>query len=553
MDRLLLATVSDSSRAGTARAEAAQSIPKAVPVRFGRLGNFRPGSRRFEAPNVGRIPDEPLVSCLCVTENRHSFMPWLLWGYDRQAWKQRELVIVDSSDPPVVVPKRSDIRVLHVPPGTSLGKKRNIALDAARGGVVAWFDDDDWQHPRRLSLLVPLLREYATRIGASFIGPSRSYFLDVGGHRCEPYHMGRYAIFNGSVYYTKMVSHARFPEDVLRTEDTRWISTLLRKRQGAALVDEYPCHSLWLCHAVNVTNANHVRKLPLDSSGLIARLGSAWGDTQQQLAALRSRLSVQPARRAVRVALAEPLGRVAQPAAKKPDLERPAQAAEHADERLGKPVPSATDVRPARAVTAPEPVTASKVKLGLYLVAGAGGTRSRERSGFSMIRRGGWERAVTTLGIHKQSEWSGADYVGVFDAEAVEPPESEVLARAIGGSRMAADVYVLQSGERISLRKLLALSNTDEAFLRQLLARLPIRGALALDRTIASLQSGWVARPEVFGELVRKWLVPARATIGQHRDPAAIFRMLASIAFSHERRTVRSLDLERSQTSHHVG
>jgi len=552
MDRLVLATLSEIPGATTAGPVAAQSVPKAVPVRFGRLGNFRLGSRRFKAPNVGRIPDEPLVSCLCVTENRQAFMPWLLWGYDRQAWKRRELVIVDSSDPPVVVPKRSDVRVLHVPPGTSLGKKRNLALDAARGGVVAWFDDDDWQHPQRLTLLVPLLREYAARIGASFIGPSRSYFVDVGGHRCEPYHMVRYAIFNGSVYYTDMVSHARFPEDVLRTEDTKWISTLLRNRQGAALVDEHPCLSMWLCHAVNVTNASHVRKLPLDSRELIAKLGSAWGDTPQQLAALRRRLSAQPARRAVRVALAEPLYEAERAPAEKPAFERPAQVAGHAEEKWRKPVPPPADAQAAQAVQAPEAVTAAGVQLALYLT-DAGGAQSRASAGFSMIRRGGWVRAVTTVGIHKQSEWSGADYVGVFDAEAVEPPEPEALARAVARSGMAADVYVLRSGERLSVRKLLALSNTDEALLRQLLARLPLRGAFSLDRTITPIQSAWVARPEVFDQLVRKWLVPARAILGEHPAPAAAFRLLAAIAFFHERRTVRALDLERSQAFHRVG
>ena len=26
----------------------------------------------------------PFVSCLCVTEGRPAFMPWLLWCFDRQ-------------------------------------------------------------------------------------------------------------------------------------------------------------------------------------------------------------------------------------------------------------------------------------------------------------------------------------------------------------------------------------------------------------------------------------------------------------------------------------
>ncbi|HEY5958960.1 MAG TPA: glycosyltransferase family A protein, partial [Polyangiaceae bacterium] len=200
-----------------------------TPVQFRSLGAHR--NVPMPVPNLTRIPPDPHVSCLCVTENRQAFMPWLLWNFDRQTWRKRELIIVDSSDPPVQIPKRRDIRVLRVPTGTSLGKKRNVALEAARGQVIAWFDDDDWQHPARLSTLVPLLREHARKLGACFIGPSHSYFLDLYSGYCQTYKVDGYAIFNGSVYYKDEVAFARFPENVLRTEDTQWISSILRSRK----------------------------------------------------------------------------------------------------------------------------------------------------------------------------------------------------------------------------------------------------------------------------------------------------------------------------------
>ncbi len=59
----------------------------------------------------------PTVSCLCVTEGRSAFMPWLLWCYDRQSWPRRELVIVDSSHQPLHVPNRGDVRVVTAPRG----------------------------------------------------------------------------------------------------------------------------------------------------------------------------------------------------------------------------------------------------------------------------------------------------------------------------------------------------------------------------------------------------------------------------------------------------
>ncbi len=41
----------------------------------------------------------PLISCLCVTEGRPAFLPWLCWGFERQTWPHKELLIVDSSPP----------------------------------------------------------------------------------------------------------------------------------------------------------------------------------------------------------------------------------------------------------------------------------------------------------------------------------------------------------------------------------------------------------------------------------------------------------------------
>ena len=263
---------------------------KLVPVRFRRVRGWHRGRRSFEAPELSGLPEEPLVSCLCVTQDRHAFVPWLLWAFDRQEWKRRELVIVDSSKSPIEVPSRKDVRVLRMPHGASLGKKRNLALRAARGEVVAWFDDDDWQHPKRLSTLVPLLAKSAAAFGASFIGPSRSWFLDIAEKRCRAYEMSAFAIFNGSIFYTHMVRHAVFREDVRRGEDTRWLCSLFANRQGAALEGNQPTLFFWLSHENNVTNRSSVRRLFGDVNEMRRDIGWAWRDTSHRLAELRTRL-----------------------------------------------------------------------------------------------------------------------------------------------------------------------------------------------------------------------------------------------------------------------
>jgi len=540
---------------------------KAVSVCFGRLGNFRPGSGRFEAPVLARIPEKPLVSCLCVTENRQAFMPWLLWNYDRQFWNRRELIVVDSSDPPVTLPKREDIRLIHVAPGTSLGKKRNVALAAARGEVVAWFDDDDWQHPKRLGLLVPLLRQQAEAIGASFIGPSKSYFLDVRGHRCARYVMHRYAIFNGSIFYREMVRHARFPEDVLRTEDTRWIATLLRKRQGAALVNDHPTLFFWLSHFVNVTNANHVRNLPLDANELVRGLGSAWSDTPAQLAALRERLAAHPAKRPVRVELAEPrrLVPISAPAPREPPPPEPEPQAPRSELPKLPPQRRALAVKTAAASTAPPART-----LSLYL-ASTRGRAPLDRPGYVSFpvsgSRYGWLDAVAAIAVHRRNEWQQSTYVGVFDAEASGPPEARVLAASLAGRPARGDVCVLGRGERRKLGVALGDPRARE-LARYLFERLSLEDSHLLERDVVSLESGWLATPALFADYVRNWLIPARTVLNNRHDPALgrwvdatdgpaeagrvtrrILELLPSVAFSHEGRGVRALALRAEVSS----
>jgi hypothetical protein len=458
-------------------------------------------------------------------------MPWLLWGFDRQTWKRRELVVVDSSDPPVVLPKRPDVRVLHVPPGTSLGKKRNLALETARGEVVAWFDDDDWQHPKRLSRLVPLLREYATKLGASFIGPSHSYFLDVRGHRCERYHMVRYAIFNGSVYYTAMVRHARFPEDLLRTEDTRWISTLLRKRQGAAIIDEHPSLFLWLSHAVNVTNANHVRKLPLEANELVRTLGSAWADTPQRLAELQNRLAVRPARRPVRVELAEPRSEPSEPTPP-PFVPAPPPA----------PPPAAS-----RNISTALRSVPNQRKLALFLACTNGRVARPGYIPLEVSPSGfGWLGAFH-LTFARRSDWRESDYVGVFDGDATWHPDAALVAAAVERRGKPANVYVLGELERQTLKAHLAAYANGEELARYFFERLPVRDPHAEKREIVSLESGWMATPAVFSDYVRNWLIPARTVFGKVRAPAPavrrILELLPALAFSREGRSVHALAL----------
>jgi glycosyltransferase involved in cell wall biosynthesis len=165
--------------------------------------------------------------------------------------------------------------------------KRNLALEAARGDVVAWFDDDDWQHPRRLSLLVEALGPDEV-----LAGPTRSWFVDLRRGRARPHAGGRTVIFNGSGARREAAAGVRFDERRRRAADTAWLAELQRSARRPAVRLE-PVLSAWPCHDRNLSNPASRYVFPLALDAVHAAVGAeAWGETDAELAALRGRLGL---------------------------------------------------------------------------------------------------------------------------------------------------------------------------------------------------------------------------------------------------------------------
>ena len=88
--------------------------------------------------------------------------------FERQDYPNRELIIVDDGDDRVsdLISPDSQVRYLTVPQNTSIGAKRNIACEQARGDIIAHWDDDDWYAPHRLEhQIAPLLAKQADMTG----------------------------------------------------------------------------------------------------------------------------------------------------------------------------------------------------------------------------------------------------------------------------------------------------------------------------------------------------------------------------------------------------
>ena len=226
----------------------------------------------------------PLISCLCVTENRAAFMPWLLRAYDSQSYRNRELVIIDSSETPFDAGNRKDIRVLTMPSGTWVPEKRNKAMEEARGEIIAWFDDDDWQHPDRLKFLIQDLL-----CGAPYVGPNKAWFIDLFTLGCERFSTNL-AIFNGSGYWKEAVLPFPFDVQKKKASDTDHLKRIIEKH-GFSKTLSRTLFS-WLSHEKNISNPRHSRTFSDSLEDVKSNVGEkSWGDTSLVLEGLRKQLA----------------------------------------------------------------------------------------------------------------------------------------------------------------------------------------------------------------------------------------------------------------------
>jgi glycosyltransferase involved in cell wall biosynthesis len=167
----------------------------------------------------------PLVSCIMPTYNRHPFVPQAIRCFLRQDYHNAELVIVDDSTPPIayLVPNDSRIRYIHLGHRHTIGAKRNLACEEARGEYVIHWDDDDWYPPWRVRVQIRALLDHR----ADLCGSSRVFYYEAATDRAWRYEypQGRGAPWvagNTLAYRRSFWARNRFPE-IQVGEDTRFI------------------------------------------------------------------------------------------------------------------------------------------------------------------------------------------------------------------------------------------------------------------------------------------------------------------------------------------
>lgn len=219
------------------------------------------------------------ISVLTVTHNRPEFTPWLRWNYERQIWRDKELIIVDSSEKPAkaITP---DVTVIHAP-GANVPTKRNMALDTATGDAITWLDDDDWRHPRSL---IKLVTGFSRETAVS--GGRWAWFMDLATGRVNRFCDRRGLLFGCLLVDTAVARSVRFDESEERGSDLTWMESLLKR----PFVFTYDPLSFFLCHDRNLGNLAAAHQFNRELDDVVGAVGNAWPGTGRQLTALRRRL-----------------------------------------------------------------------------------------------------------------------------------------------------------------------------------------------------------------------------------------------------------------------
>jgi glycosyltransferase involved in cell wall biosynthesis len=195
-----------------------------------------------------------------VTKDRTRLAARALRCLAAQTWSNIELVVIDDGDAdyaPLLDPLRDRMAVEHVrlPSGSglTLGRLRNLALDAARGEVIAQWDDDEWYHPERLATQVAQLRE-------GVVGCVLKWTLmhvDTPELTRLPYRADAGGGTPGTIVHRR--TRVRYP-DLRRSEDARFLDSLRREGDVVVLGREASHLFIRCFHGANTWDARHFHR-----------------------------------------------------------------------------------------------------------------------------------------------------------------------------------------------------------------------------------------------------------------------------------------------------
>ena len=158
------------------------------------------------------------------TYNRRQFVPQAIKYFLEQDYPSKELVIVDDGTDNIkdLIPNDPQIICIQLQRKTSIGAKRNLAIESSNANIILHWDDDDWQARYRISYQV----EQLLLNNAEICGNDKLLFYDLQNKQLWRYQypaQKRKWLAGGSLCYLKSFWQKHKFDDISYGEDTRFV------------------------------------------------------------------------------------------------------------------------------------------------------------------------------------------------------------------------------------------------------------------------------------------------------------------------------------------
>lgn len=173
-----------------------------------------------------KLPKTPFVSICTPTYNRRPFIPMMIKCFEHQNYPKDKIewIIIDDGTDKIedLISHIPQVRYVRLEEKITLGKKRNICNDMAKGEVILYMDDDDYYPPERIKHAVYTLQQNPKALCA---GSSTMYiyFNDLQKmYRFGPYG-DKHATAATFAFRKELLQHTRFDESASLAEERNFL------------------------------------------------------------------------------------------------------------------------------------------------------------------------------------------------------------------------------------------------------------------------------------------------------------------------------------------
>lgn len=220
----------------------------------------------------------PLVSCLCNTYNRVNFLAEAVESFNRQTYKNKELIIMNDTPNQLIrlVKPQDDIKIYNISRRfDTYDEKLNFVHKIAAGDLYMLWDDDDISLPKRIETEVNVLlssnKQFTYSSGHIYFGKNTVSWVSKQGQLPQQ-----------GVYTRKFINDlGGFPNDGKMNHD-RWIYNKAKELDVMIrheVSEESPTYVYRFGHgshlSVGVNKYEKVGKMEISPKGIVT-INPSW-------------------------------------------------------------------------------------------------------------------------------------------------------------------------------------------------------------------------------------------------------------------------------------